>query len=312
MSKALPWVRFFPSDWLAGTRGLSPRATALYITTIALMYEKDGPIRADLDWLSRYCSMGRKQTADALATLVDKGKLKVLDDGRVSNERAEREIEIRNKASDSQRKRSQSGWATKRSKNNEPAIPEHIAGNAPSKPTRYQNQTQKESTNVDSNEVNPDGFTFDQNDAHSGDADETKKSAAEAKKIAAEFVRWYGRYPHKVGKARAERAFRQARKKTSFADLCAGLDRYIRDKPKDRHWQNPATWLSGESWLDEPAEVSSAPPRATGPPRSKARFDSFDAELYPEGPPTDAKQDTLDLEPDPASGSYGVPRRKQG
>ena len=39
MSK-MPWIRFFPSDWLAGTRGMSAVETGVYITLIATMYER--------------------------------------------------------------------------------------------------------------------------------------------------------------------------------------------------------------------------------------------------------------------------------
>lgn len=69
-----------------------------------------------------------------------------------------------------------------------------------------------------------------------------------------EFENWWKVYPHKVGKADAQKSYRRALEKTSHETLLAGLQAYISSKPKDRPWCNPATWLNQERWLDEPAE----------------------------------------------------------
>jgi hypothetical protein len=61
-------------------------------------------------------------------------------------------------------------------------------------------------------------------------------------------------YPHKVGKGAARQSFTkvQKSKSVSFADLMAGLRRYLA-KTDDRHWCNPTTWLNQERWTDQPA-----------------------------------------------------------
>jgi hypothetical protein len=66
------------------------------------------------------------------------------------------------------------------------------------------------------------------------------------------------RYPHKVGRRGAEKAFKrvQADGGVSFATLMLGLDRYVRTKPPDREWCNPKTWLEQGRWDDEPFETS--------------------------------------------------------
>lgn len=75
---------------------------------------------------------------------------------------------------------------------------------------------------------------------------------------------WYAGYPHKVGRQAADTAFRHARYSTgphrgepkpTFATLITGRDRYVRDKPPDRSWCNPATWLNQGRWNDQPAPV---------------------------------------------------------
>ena len=68
------------------------------------------------------------------------------------------------------------------------------------------------------------------------------------------FDRFWERYPHKVGKGAARKAFEKA--KTPIDELLLALDRYIASKPKDRPWCNPATWLNQERWSDQPADYS--------------------------------------------------------
>ena len=60
-------------------------------------------------------------------------------------------------------------------------------------------------------------------------------------------------YPHKVGKPAALRAFRAARKRVPLTRIMAGLQDYIRDKPPDRQWMNPATFLNQDRFDDQPA-----------------------------------------------------------
>jgi hypothetical protein len=70
-----------------------------------------------------------------------------------------------------------------------------------------------------------------------------------------EFADFWERYPEKIGKAAARKAFVGARRKASPAEILAGLERYIAAKPPDRPWCNPATFLNQERWLDEPAPL---------------------------------------------------------
>lgn len=64
---------------------------------------------------------------------------------------------------------------------------------------------------------------------------------------------FWAKYPHKIGKADAQKAFAKAAKKSvPWGDFCAGLERYV-GKTDDRAWCNPATWLNQERWTDQPA-----------------------------------------------------------
>lgn len=62
-------------------------------------------------------------------------------------------------------------------------------------------------------------------------------------------------WPNKVGKPAAMRAMVAALKRASISAIMQGVDNYIRDKPPDRPWLNPATFLNQNRWEDQPAKV---------------------------------------------------------
>lgn len=71
-----------------------------------------------------------------------------------------------------------------------------------------------------------------------------------------DFETWYSDYPHKVGKAAAKKAFVKAIEKASLGELVEGVRAYVKTKPPDRNWCNPATWLNQERWKDQPGETN--------------------------------------------------------
>jgi hypothetical protein len=77
----------------------------------------------------------------------------------------------------------------------------------------------------------------------------------------AEFHVFWEDWPNKVGKPAAVKALAAARKRGApFGEIMDGVRRYIRDKPPDRPWLNPATFLNQERWADRPAATSVAKP----------------------------------------------------
>jgi hypothetical protein len=80
-----------------------------------------------------------------------------------------------------------------------------------------------------------------------------------------EFDRFWLYYPHKVGKRAAAAAFRRASARAPPAEIEAGLQRYLVEKPDDRPWCNPSTWLNQDRWLDQPDET----PRSNGSGRNQ-------------------------------------------
>lgn len=79
--------------------------------------------------------------------------------------------------------------------------------------------------------------------------------------------RFWQKYPNKVGKPKALAKLEGVRKRgVAWRAVMDGLERYIRNKPPDRAWLNPETFINQERWADEPAPVSagSGQPRALG------------------------------------------------
>lgn len=44
MSEKAVHIALYPSDWLAGTRGLTPAETGIYITLVCMMYERQADL----------------------------------------------------------------------------------------------------------------------------------------------------------------------------------------------------------------------------------------------------------------------------
>jgi uncharacterized protein YdaU (DUF1376 family) len=85
-------VRFYPSDWLAGTRGMTAAEMGVYITLIAMMYERAGPVDGkDNAKLARLCGTSASALRGILDRLISDGKITETD-GFLFNRRAELEI----------------------------------------------------------------------------------------------------------------------------------------------------------------------------------------------------------------------------
>jgi len=112
-------IAFYPSDWLAGTRGLSAQETGIYITLIARMYEMAGPIPRDDARLSRLCGCKTKNAfTKALSYLISEGKITDTDRG-LFNDRVKKEIKKVTEKSTKAKQAAQSRWDKKTNQNND-------------------------------------------------------------------------------------------------------------------------------------------------------------------------------------------------
>ncbi len=67
-----------------------------------------------------------------------------------------------------------------------------------------------------------------------------------------DFDQWWAKYPRKVGKLAAEKAYQKARTLATVDDLIDGIDRYLQMKPEYADFCHPTTWLTQGRWMDEP------------------------------------------------------------
>ena len=90
-------------------------------------------------------------------------------------------------------------------------------------------------------------------------------------------TRFWNSWPNKVGKPAALKALTTARKRRySFVAIMTGIADYVHDKPPDRPWLNPATFLNQSRWEDQPATVSAKNGISK---RSGSLIDAIDREL---------------------------------
>ena len=129
-----PFIKFYPSDFLAGASGLSPSERGVYITLLCLIYEKDGAIQRDDARLSRQCGAPKAAFVRILAALISEGKITEVD-GMLSNRRAEKALSDRQIRVENARNAAHQKWTAEGGKsegnqggNDAGAMPAHSGG----------------------------------------------------------------------------------------------------------------------------------------------------------------------------------------
>jgi len=233
-SRGGPWVRFFPSDWLAGTRGMTAAETGIYITLIAMMYERGKPVANDAARLARLCGTTPAAMKATITTLSDDGKLVITDEG-LWNGRVGVETEIRREKSTQAGESAKTRWQKAKEnqqRNHADALPLQSDGNANQKPDIRRRDTDVSLFEREFNE------------------------------------QFWPLCPRKVGKPKALRAFIAARKRAQLDAILAGMGRYADERRgQDQQFtKQPEGWLNRDGWLDEPLG-----PQPRGSPASNGR-----------------------------------------
>lgn len=94
----MPWIRFFPSDWLGGTRGMSASEAGVYINLLAMMYERRAPLVEDCAKLARLCGASNSVFRRTLEQLIADGKI-IRTEAGLWNDRVEKESVYRSEKS---------------------------------------------------------------------------------------------------------------------------------------------------------------------------------------------------------------------
>lgn len=91
---SMPWFKFFPKDWIEGTRGLTPEQRGIYADCIAILYQTEQPIPLCDKRASYRLEISVRLWQSVKRALLDAGKLKETPDGYV-NERVIAELNSR-------------------------------------------------------------------------------------------------------------------------------------------------------------------------------------------------------------------------
>ena len=221
----------YVADYLADTAHLSAAENGAYLLLI-MHYWRTGALPVDDRMLQRISRMTPREwsaSRDVLASFFDAGwKHK-----RIENELDKWRVKSAARADAGSR-----GGNAKALKSKEATV-----ANASELPSKQPSETLPSSS-----DIRYQSSLRSQNDA--------RKRA---------FDRFWSAWPHKVGKPVAERAF--AKVAEEIESILAGVATYIRDKPPDRPWLNPSTFLNGRRWEDAPAPVEIAGPATQ--PRSR-------------------------------------------
>lgn len=229
-------IDFSPDEWIAGIAGMLPEDQGIYWLICSLIYSSGGPIQSDDPRLKSLCGCHGNKLNAILVRLENSGKIlrngPEIDQKRCRNELEKAQKRSRNALENGQKGgRKLSETNTETSDNNDIVEP---AGFSPPNPSRTRTINYQLST------INHQLKESPLTPPRGGRAPEG-------------FDEWYEGWPHKVGKAAAIRAFAKAIKLATLAELIAATQRYVRDKPPDQRWCNPATWLNEHRWLDMPA-----------------------------------------------------------
>lgn len=87
------WYKRYPAAFIEGTMGLSLEEKGAYSLCLDLIYSNGGPIPDDARWLSGVCGVSLRRWKILRLALITCGKLHAID-GKLSNQRAEKELSI--------------------------------------------------------------------------------------------------------------------------------------------------------------------------------------------------------------------------
>ncbi|MES0091017.1 DUF1376 domain-containing protein [Mesorhizobium sp. M0030] len=232
----LPYFRCFVGQWSDLVNRLDDRENALHLKLMLLMFQRGEPLPGQPDRLARQCHMRRQLFEATLQKLVDIGAIIRVPEGGIWSPIARDEFEFRQGISMTRSAAADKRWE-KQNKNNAAPMQKDDKSTAYAMPIDEIEKEKREEERQDA---------------------VASSKWGEGEAVKRDFEAWWSLYPHKVGKAAALKAFPAARKKIGTEGLTNGLRQYIKTKPADRQWLNPATWLNDERWGDQPANIAAA------------------------------------------------------
>lgn len=289
MSRGVVHVDFYFEDFLSGVTYLEPEARGVYITLCALFWSHGGSLPDDDRANARACNATGRTYRRIKDGLVKAGKIEVRD-GLICQARAAEELHNAESRIQQRIDAGKAGGKAKAAAETSRKVEKNGSKTAKKVGVFSENETENSNENNESG-LAPPHTQIQTHLSVSSEAIASSETTARRRREvdpddfpANAFDAWYSGYPHKVGRGAAEKAFDQVRRGrlATFVDLTAGRDRYVRTKPPDRPWCNPATWLNQRRWLDAPDEQPAL-----------LRFD-HDQRPHPHPRPSDAPESRAD------------------
>ena len=234
VSKHYPYFKFYTADWLTGTASLSAAEKGVFITLLAKMYENNGPIKRDDGRLARECGLPKAGFIRAVEQLIELNKI-TFDGANLYSDRVNCVVTERVDICITKTQNINSRWEKtkqKQSSKNTDVLREPYESG--SKKIRKNTYTE---TDTDTDTLSNERVT------------RARRAVGSANK----FDEFWSAWPNKVGKPVAAKSY--AKVAGEHDAIIAGVFRYIENKPPDRSWLNPSTFLNNRRWEDEPAPV---------------------------------------------------------
>ncbi len=272
----MSYFKMYPRDFIEGTIGMPLELKGGYLILLNLIYANGGRLVDDPHFISGVLGCSVRKWKSLRAELISRGKIDV-ENEMISNFRADLELEswreVRDKNAENRSRPNKINDLESPNHQNKEAEAEAEADISLSS-LRSERDARARDPALDFSEPDfPEPEPLEVVEADPPDPVEAKPpdqsppskpepppdpptARDRQRAIEAEFDEtFWPAWPHKVGKPPARRAFAKARKAETLDRIMAGVERYIRDKPPDRPWLNPATFLNQERWADEPAKT---------------------------------------------------------
>ena len=252
MSDRLPWFRCFPSALLGALAGLDADEGIVYVTALLRIYETGAPVGETARTLGRRTGLSERKAGAALERLFEAGKLILTGDGKLDSASTHAEIGWQRERHQDQ---SAAGRASAARRQLQAGGKKNDASGKSDDQNGWQKTKQNQRNGLTAVERPFNHLEEDTDQKEDKPLSDARKTRLHSDFPSNAFDRWYAAWPHKVGKDAAFRKFETIRKsgKVTFAELMAGVQRYIATKPPERDWCNPATWLNQGRWADQPA-----------------------------------------------------------
>ncbi|WP_439618336.1 DUF1376 domain-containing protein [Shinella sp.] len=230
-------VDFYPDEYIAGVGGvLRADEQGVYWLLCSLIMSEGGAIIQDDRRLSALCRGRPADVKKIIDRLIQAGKIMRQSDGKLSQNRAQSEVE--------------------KSLNRIQTASEN--GSNGGRPRRNNQQKQRSgkapgsfSEKLTTNQQPP---TSNQQPLEEGSKDPPSQSDVD-------FSIFWQAYPKRADRKMAEKAFTKASKRTSSETIIAGAVAYAaqRSGQDPKYTKNAATWLNNDCWTDAAGATSHDP-----------------------------------------------------